>query len=59
MTLVPSEADRGLSAEQRAKRARLEAEIETLLGRRVALGDDAWYDAMEAVLLELGKMRLR
>ena len=59
MTLAPSASDRGLSAEQRARRARMEAEIETLRGRRAEMGDAAWYDAVEAVLLELGKLRSR
>jgi len=54
--LVPGPADRGLTAEQRARRDQLEEEIEALRGRRAELGDEPWYDALEAKLLELGKL---
>lgn len=57
IVLVPGEADRGLGGEQRARRARLEEEVEALRGRRQEMGDEAWYDALEAKLLELGALR--
>ncbi len=52
--LVPSAADRGLTAEQRARRDQLEEEIEAFRGRRAEMGDDAWFEALEQKFLELG-----
>jgi hypothetical protein len=55
--LVPGAEDRKLTAEQRALRERLEAEVEALRGKRGEMGDAAWYDALEALFVRLGELR--
>ena len=51
--LIPSEAERKLSPEQRAKRDTLELELARLRAKKVKLKEDAYYERLEKLLLEM------
>lgn len=54
--LVPSAAERALSAETRARRDALELAVEELRARKEAMGEEAYYRALEERLLELARL---
>jgi hypothetical protein len=54
--LAPGEAEQQLSAAQRVERDRLEAEIEALRQRKPELGDNEYYEQLEAILLRLARL---
>ena len=55
--LVPSPADATLSSEARAKRDQLETAVRELRNRKEKMPEDAYYSALEALLLELARLR--
>ena len=56
MQLIPSEAERKLSPEQRAKRDSLELELARLRAKKANLKEDAYYKRLEKLLLEMGSI---
>lgn len=54
--LVRSEAERKLTAEQRARRDELELAIEKLRATKTKLGDAEYYRRLEALMLELARV---
>ena len=54
--LVPSAAERALSAEQRSERDRLEVELADLRAKRQQLGEAAYYEQAEALLVRLARI---
>jgi len=54
--LVRSRADRGLTGEQRRRRAELESRLDDLKKRRQTMEEAAFFREAEAILLELGKL---
>lgn len=56
IALIPSELERKLSPEQRQKRDRLEAELDALRKRKADTPEQVYYDQLEAIFLELGKI---
>lgn len=55
--LVRSEAEQELSPALRARRDELEAQLNSLRGRKTSLGETEYYDALEKVLTELATLR--
>jgi hypothetical protein len=55
--LVPSEADRHLPADQRARRDELERSVLLLREKKAQLPEEAYYRDLEKLLLELARMR--
>jgi len=58
IAFIPSEQERRLTAEQRFARDQLEAELEAIRAQKSAMDEDAYYDKLEEVLLELGEIYL-
>jgi len=56
LVLVLSEEEKQFTDAQRATRDRLERDLKTLQEQRSKLGDDAYYQKLETLLLELGKV---
>lgn len=56
LVLVLSEEERQLTDAQRATRDKLERDLKALREQRAKLGDDAYYQKLETLLLELGKV---
>ena len=56
LVLVPSAAERTLSAEVRARRDALERSMEALRQRKSSLAEDEYYGALERLLLELARL---
>lgn len=54
--LVPNDLDRALSAELRNRRNELEREVEQLRAKRAEIGDEAYYDRLEAIFLEIARI---
>lgn len=54
--LVPNAFERRLSAAQRERRDTLEREVKTLVRKRAELGDDAYYQQVEPLLLEIARI---
>ncbi len=54
--LVPNDLDRSLSPEVRKRRNALELEAELLRSKRQELGDDAYYERLEAIFVEIAKI---
>lgn len=54
--LIPSDRERSMPAALRGRRDRLEAEIASLRDRKEALGEDAYYDALEPLMIELARL---
>lgn len=54
--LVPSDRERGMPAEARARRDELEAEVAALRDRKSDLGEDAYFDRLEPLLIELARL---
>lgn len=54
--LVPSAAERALSVEQRAERDRLELDLAEVRTKRQQLGDAAYYEQVEALLVRLARL---
>ncbi|MBL9152236.1 MAG: hypothetical protein JNK37_07120 [Verrucomicrobiales bacterium] len=54
--LVPNAFERRLTAAQRERRDTLEREVKALNRRRAELGDDAYYDQVEPLLVEIAKI---
>ncbi len=54
--LIPSEAERKLSPEQRAKRDTLELELARLRAKKANLKEDAYYERLEKLLLEMSRI---
>lgn len=54
--LVPSDRERGMPAELRAKRNALELEIAKLRDRRKELGDEAYYSELEKLAVSLANL---
>lgn len=54
--LVPNAFERRLTAAQRDRRDTLEREVKALNRRRAELGDDAYYAAVEPLLLEIARI---
>ena len=53
--LVPSAAERGLSAEARARRDALERSIEALRQRKTSLAEEEYYAELERLLLDMAR----
>ena len=56
IALIPSEQERILSPEQRQQRDRLEAELEALRKQKSDTPEELYYDRLESIFLELGKI---
>ena len=56
IALIPSEQERKLSPEQRQRRDHLEAGLEALRKQKPDLPEDLYYDRLQAIFLELGKI---
>ena len=56
MHLIPSEAERKLSPEQRAKRDTLELELARLRTKKATIKEDAYYERLEKLLLEMSRI---
>ena len=54
--LIPSAAERALPSEVRQQRDTLEAQIETLRAKKAELDPDAYYAALEGLMLELARL---
>jgi hypothetical protein len=54
--LLPSAAERALTAEQRRDRDRLELDLAELRSRRAQLGEAAYYEQVEALLVRLAQV---
>ncbi len=54
--LIPSENERKLSAGQRAKRDALELDLARLRARKAKLKEDAYYQRLEKLLIEMGRI---
>ncbi|QDV32783.1 hypothetical protein [Tautonia plasticadhaerens] len=54
--LIPSDRERDMPAEVRARRDELEAEIADLRDRKAELGEDAYYERLEPLLVELARL---
>lgn len=54
--LVPNAFERRLSAAQRERRDILEREVKALVRKRAELGDDAYYQQVEPLLLEIARI---
>ncbi len=54
--LIPSEAERKLSPEQRAKRDTLELELARLRAKKATIKEDAYYERLEKLLLEMSRI---
>jgi hypothetical protein len=52
---VPSEAERGLTQEQRARRDALERAVLVFREKKGALPDDDYYGQLEKLLLDLAR----
>jgi hypothetical protein len=57
MILVPASDKPGLSDDQRAEQARLEAELENLRRVQGTLAEPDYLDQLEAVLLPLARLQ--
>ncbi|WP_221028972.1 hypothetical protein [Actomonas aquatica] len=55
-SLVPSAAERALTAEQRSRRDALEAELEQLRTRRDSMPESDYLDALEVLFRQLGQV---
>ncbi len=58
IAFVPSLQEKMLTPEQRFARDQLEAELESLRGRKSDLDEDRYYEQLEAILLKLGLIYL-
>lgn len=58
IAFIPSPQEKMLTPEQRFARDELEAELESLRGRKSDLDEDAYYEQLEAILLKLGAIYL-
>lgn len=56
VALVPTAAERLLTAEQRAQRETLEHELETLRAGKAKLAEDEYYRRLEAIVQKLGAL---
>ena len=56
IALIPSELERKLSPEQRQRRDHLEARLEALRKQKSTTPEDLYYDQLESILLDLGKI---
>jgi hypothetical protein len=56
VAFAPSPAERALTAEQRAERDRLEAQIEALRARKPTLPGNDYYRQLETILRQLGTL---
>ena len=54
--LVPSAAERALTSEQRTERDRLELDLAALRTKRQQLGEAAYYEQVEALLVRLARL---
>jgi len=54
--LIPSEAERKLSAEQRTRRDALELDLARLRTKKSKLKEETYYDRLEKLLLEMGRI---
>ena len=55
-TLVPSERDRKLSPEARARRDQIELDLAALRTRKPTLAEDAYFGQLETLMLELARI---
>ena len=58
IAFISSPQEKMLTPEQRFDRDQLEAELESLRGRKSDLDEDAYYEQLEAILLKLGAIYL-
>ncbi|MCB1230119.1 MAG: hypothetical protein KDN19_07630 [Verrucomicrobiae bacterium] len=54
--LVPNALERQLSTEQKSRRDELELQLRDLVRKREKMGDDAYYAAIEPLLLEIARI---
>lgn len=58
IAFIPSPQEKMLTPEQRFARDQLEAELESLRGRKSYFDEDRYYEQLEAILLKLGSIYL-
>ena len=58
IAFIPSPQEKMLTPERRFARDQLEAELESLRGRKSDLDEDIYYEQLEAILLKLGSIYL-
>jgi hypothetical protein len=54
--LIPSDRERGMPSDLRARRDELEAELARLRDRKEELGEDAYFEQLEPLLVELARL---
>ncbi len=54
--LVRSDRDRGLPAEIRARRDKLESDVDRLRQRKGELEEDVYYDLLEPLLIDMARL---
>ena len=56
ISLIPSQADRDLNPTRREARDQLERELFDLRNQKASLEEDAYYEALESILLKLARL---
>jgi hypothetical protein len=59
LALLPTEAERNLTPEQRTERDRLESELESLRAKKSSLSEDDYYRQLESLFRRLGALYRR